>query len=98
MKHVMVSYRVKAESAEENEGYIRAVFAELERERPAGLEYASFKLDDGVSFVHIASIAQAENPLLALEAFQRFSARIRDRCAEPPVSAQLSSIGAYRSS
>ena len=98
MKTVMVRYRVKAERATENEEYVRAVFAELERSRPAGLEYASFKQDDGVSFVHIASIAGTENPLLALEAFRKFTSQIRDRCEEPPVSVELAPVGVYRAS
>lgn len=54
--NVMVRYKVKADSSGENERLIKAVFAALERERPAGLRYASFKLADGVSFVHVASV------------------------------------------
>jgi hypothetical protein len=96
MRQVMVRYRVLPERAEENEAYIRAVFAELERRRPQGLEYASFKLEDGVSFVHLATIAGADNPLLALEAFREFTADIKSRCAEPPVTLALSAIGSYR--
>lgn len=49
MKRTMIRYKVKAEQAAENENYIRNVFAALEREKPAGLRYASFKLADGVS-------------------------------------------------
>jgi len=98
MKRVMVRYRVRADQAGENERYIGQVFAELEREQPAGLRYASFKLDDGVSFVHIASIETADgvNPLVALPSFKEFSARIKDRCDEPPVTAELHEVGAYR--
>ena len=56
MRRVMVRYKVKADRAAENESYVKKVFEQLERERPAGVRYATFKLDDGVSFVHIASI------------------------------------------
>lgn len=98
MKRVMVRYRVKAERAEENRRHIAAVFAELERARPAGLRYASFTLDDQVTFVHLASIETADgtNPLVALAAFRDFTARIRDRCEEPPVTSELHEVGAYR--
>jgi hypothetical protein len=98
MKRVMVRYRVKADQAADNERFIQAVFAELERDKPAGLRYASFKLEDGVSFVHIASIETADgtNPLLAQPAFKEFSAKIKDRCEEPPVTANLSEVGSYR--
>jgi hypothetical protein len=66
--------------------------------KPVGLAYASFKLDDGVSFVHIASIdtADGSNPLLAIAAFKEFTAQIKDRCEEPPVSSTLSEVGVYR--
>jgi len=98
MKRVMVRYRVKADRAADNERYVRAVFAELERTRPAGLRYATFKLDDGVSFVHLASIETADgsNPLLAVSAFKEFSAQIKERCDEPPVTTTLHEVGNYR--
>jgi hypothetical protein len=97
MKHVMVRYRVKSDRVAENKEYILAVFSELARERPTGLEYASFELDDA-SFMHIASLASSENPLLALQSFQAFTARIRERCEEPPVTTVLTRIGAYPAS
>jgi len=53
MKQVIVRYRVKPERAAENEELVRAVYAELQETKPAGLRYATFQLDDGVSFVHI---------------------------------------------
>lgn len=95
MKHVMVRYTVKSDRAADNERYIKAVFEQLDREKPHGLRYASFKLDDGVSFVHIASMDGA-NPLLALGAFKEFSAQIKDRCEQPPVSVDLTEVGSYR--
>ena len=54
MRQVMVRYKVKPERVEENEELVRAVYDELGRTEPAGLRYATFKLDDGVSFVHLA--------------------------------------------
>ena len=60
MKRLMVRYKVRAERAAENERYIASVFEQLDRDRPPGLRYASFKLDDGVSFVHIVSFDNAD--------------------------------------
>src|SRR5918996_1641965 len=54
MRRVMVRYRLKPERVEENEVLVRAVYEELEGTRPEGLRYATFKLEDGVSFVHLA--------------------------------------------
>jgi hypothetical protein len=95
----MVRYRVKADRAAENERYIASVFEQVARERPAGLRYASFKLDDGVSFVHVASHADGDdrNPLTELSAFKAFTAEIRERCEEQPVAAELHEIGSYES-
>lgn len=95
---VMVRYKVKPDRSGENEALIREVFKELQAAQPAGLAYASFKLDDGVSFVHIASIETSDgsNPLTGTDAFKKFVGDIKDRCDEPPVATTLSEIGAFR--
>jgi hypothetical protein len=74
MKRVMVRYKVKADRAGDNQRYIEKVFEELHASGPEGLRYASFKLDDGVSFVHIASIEtdDGQNPLSNTAAFKAF--------------------------
>ena len=97
MKTTMVRYKVKADRASENERYIAAVFRQLGRNKPAGLRYASFKLNDGVSFVHIVSLEGADgtNPLRESAAFEAFTAHIRDRCEEPPVAVDLNEVGSY---
>jgi hypothetical protein len=97
MKRVMVRYTVKADQVAENERFIGRVFDQLEREKPAGLRYASFKLDDGVSFVHFASheTPDGSNPLGVLAAFREFTASVKDRCVSPPIVAQLSEVGSY---
>jgi len=94
----MVRYKVKAERAAENERYIAQVFEQLKSERPAGIRYATFKLEDGVSFVHIVSYDKTENrnPLTELSAFKAFAAGVKDRCDEPPVVVELHEIGSYR--
>ena len=96
LKWPMVRYKVKADRAAENERYITAVFEQLKRETPSGISYASFKLADGVSFVHIAAHEEASsNPLTQLEAFKTFTAAIQDRCDEPPVAIEIQEIGFY---
>lgn len=97
MKRLMVRYRVKADRAGENEAYIARVFEQLDREKPAGIRYASFRLEDGVSFVHIVSVERADdrNPLTELSAFRAFTAGIRERCEDLPVTTELKEIGSY---
>ncbi|HSG17889.1 MAG TPA: hypothetical protein VLE70_16425 [Anaerolineae bacterium] len=98
MKRVLVRYKVKTDRAAENEAYINKVFEELARTTPAGIRYATFKLEDGVSFVHLASIETEDgsNPLGETAAFKAFQAEIGDRCVEPPVAVDLNEIGSYR--
>ena len=98
MKVVMVRYKTKPERAAENAQYVEKVFAELRQSSPAGLRYASFKLGDGVSFVHIAAIdtTDGSNPLTQSAAFKSFLAGIKDRCEEPPVATDMTAIGSYR--
>jgi hypothetical protein len=71
MKGILVRYKVKPDRAEENAIYVGKVFEELKKTAPEGLRYATFKLDDGVSFVHIASIEtdDGQNPLPESPAF-----------------------------
>ncbi len=97
MSKVMVRYEVKPERAQENEQLIGAVYEELRSTVPAGLRYATFRLDDGVSFVHVASNdTDGPSPLLEVAAFQRFQQDLGERCVEPPVSVALHEIGSFR--
>jgi hypothetical protein len=96
MRQVMVRYKVKPDRIEENEQLVRAVYEELAGSGPAGLRYATFRLDDGVSFVHIASVEGDHNALAESEAFARFQADVRDRCDELPVVTELHEVGSYR--
>ena len=98
MKRVMVRYKVKPDRAAENEELVRAVYAELERTDPAGLRYVTFQLDDGVSFVHLASVETEDghNPLSDVKAFARFQQGIGERCEGPPVATELREVGSFR--
>jgi hypothetical protein len=99
MRQVMVRYTVKPERAAENEQLVRAVYEELARTEPDGLRYATYRLDDGVTFIHIASsdTADGRSPLADVEAFKRFQEHIADRVEEGPVVSELSQVGSYRS-
>jgi hypothetical protein len=98
MKRVLVRYRVKPDRADENQALIEKVFEQLKTGQPPGLRYASFRLEDDVTFVHIASIETTDgsNPLAGLDAFQVFTEDIKERCDEPPVAMGMTEIGSYR--
>ena len=93
---VMVRYTVKPSEHEGNLERVRAVFAELAEVRPPDFQYSCFTLEDGVSFVHVASQEGDESPLGRIEAFGRFQEDIRERCDEPPVVTQLDEVGSFR--
>jgi hypothetical protein len=92
----VIRYKTHPEKADENEFLIRAVFVELAKENPHGLRYVAFRLDDGVSFLHVAVIDGADNPLTASAAFAGFQSGIQDRCAEGPAPANATIIGSYQ--
>ncbi len=98
MRQVMVRYKVKPDRVAENEALVRAVYEELHRIAPEGLRYATFRLADGVGFVHVSSTETEDgrNPLTEVEAFARFQEAIGERCDEPPVVTELTQIGSYR--
>jgi hypothetical protein len=92
----MVRYKTAEGRAAENEALVHAVFDELRSRTPVGLEYASYRLADGVTFVHIATHhAAGDDPLTALPAFKAFQRDIRSRCVEAPVVTELAPIDAY---
>ena len=92
----VVRYTTKPEHAEENESLIRKVFAELAETEPDGIRYAAFRLDDGVSFVHVAVVDGEENPLASSAAFGQFQSGIGERCAQGPLAADATVVGSYR--
>jgi hypothetical protein len=90
----VVRYRTKPEHAEANAELVRAVFQELAADDPPGLGYVTYRLDDGVTFVHVATI-EGDNPLVSSAAFSRFQQGIADRCEEGPIAMDATVVGLY---
>ena len=91
---VVVRYRTRPDTADDNERLIKAVFEELAAVRPGGIRYFTVRLDD-TTFVHTAVFDSDANPLDDLPAFQTFTSGIRDRCEEPPATAAGRLVGSY---
>jgi hypothetical protein len=89
----MVRYTVKPEHAAENEALVRAVYEELAATQPDHLRYATFRLGDGVSFLHLAEVEG--DALRGIGAFVRFREGLEERCAEQPVLTELDEIGSF---
>jgi hypothetical protein len=91
----VIRYKTRPDAAEENVRLVKAVYAALEQAKPADLEYRTYQLEDGVSFVHIARLPDTENPLGALPEFAEFQRHITERCVEQPMPSGATMIGAY---
>src|SRR5215211_6667798 len=98
MRQVLVRYRVKPERVEENDELVRAVYEELRSTEPAGLRYATFKLEDGVTFVHLAVIEREneDSPLSRVRAFREFKEHLDDRTDEGRLRTELDRVGSDR--
>ncbi|MEV0840299.1 nuclear transport factor 2 family protein [Actinocatenispora sera] len=91
---VVVRYRTREDAAAENRRLVEAVFAQLRRERPPGLEYTAMQLD-GAEFVHVATTAT--DPVLpGVEAFGRFQRDLGTRLAAGPEPRKATLLGTYR--
>jgi hypothetical protein len=98
MATIVVRYQAKPERADENQRLIEAVFAELDEGEPKGFTYKVFRLEDGVSFIHVFIEHDVDQPeyLQAVPAFQAFVAGVEDRCEIPPVAMGATIVGGYR--
>jgi hypothetical protein len=98
MKSTVVRYQAKRERADENQRLIEAVFTELEQREPNGFTYKVFRLEDGVSFVHVVIEHDVDDPdsLQEVPAFQAFVADIAERCDIAPVAMGATIVGGYR--
>jgi len=95
MSTVIVRYRTHPDSADTNQHLIEQVFAELAEKQPDGLRYASFRLADGVTFVHLASTEGDKSPLDDVAAFQEFQRDVKARLEAPPEFQEATLIGEY---
>lgn len=93
---VVIRYETRAEVADENERLVRQVFAELDEGRPDGLRYATFRLADGVTFVHLAVTEGETSPLVELPAFKEFQEAIGDRLVDGVDRSRATLVGSYR--
>ncbi|MDB4996221.1 MAG: hypothetical protein JWM74_3653 [Myxococcaceae bacterium] len=96
MKTTMIRYKTSEAQAGANEALVRAVFDELRTVAPEGLRYASYRLADGVTFVHLVTHASAgANALTALPAFKAFQKELKERCVESPLVTELLAVDSY---
>jgi len=93
---VMIRYKLSPDDVKQDLELLRDVFDELDSVQPEGLRYATFQLDDEVTFVSFVELAEGPQMMRHLQAFQRYRATLDARCAETPVTTVLREVGAYR--
>ena len=92
----MIRYKVRPERADENASLVEGVYEELAGIQPDGLHYVTFRLPDGVSFMHVVFDTDQPGRILGeTAAFKAFVTDIEDRCDEPPVVTELAVVGSY---
>lgn len=95
MDRMMIRYKVKPDQVERHLDLLDAVYRELESTRPDGFRWATFGLEDGVSFVDVVAGDDLPGPLPRLGAFRRYRADLDERCEER-VAVELREVGSYR--
>ncbi len=98
MKAVKVQYTVRPEYVETNKENIRKVMNKLRSNPIEGMNYSSFLLDDGQTFVHI-NMARDEETLARLQSevpeFNEFRSALKEsQPLSPPKSENLNLVGA----
>jgi hypothetical protein len=97
MKATVVRYQARSDRADENQQLIEAVFEQLHERNPKGFTYRVFRLEDGVSFVHVVTEGDVpdRDSLQDVPAFQAFVANIAERCDVAPVAMGATVVGSY---
>jgi hypothetical protein len=93
-RNVIVRYRTRPDAADENARLVEAVYAALAEADPGGFRYTTYRLADGVTFVHVAQHGP-ENPLTTLPAFAEFQRELKERCEEGPAPSEATIVGSY---
>lgn len=91
---VMIRCKVRPDGADASLESFREVYEEMRSVQPEGLRYATFQLEDEVTFVSFAEMASPD-VLQQLEAFQRLRATPAEQFDEPPVLTMLREVGSY---
>jgi hypothetical protein len=94
----LIRYKTKPEFADENQRLVEKVYEELEARNPGGVHYATLRLEDGVTFMHLftTDTDEAANTMGRIAAFADFQRDLAQRCVEPPVAQSVTVVGSYR--
>ena len=94
-RNVIVRYQTRPDAADENARLVEGVYAALAEVDPGDFRYTTYRLADGVTFVHVAHQTGSANPLATLPAFAEFQRELAGRCVEQPAPSEATVVGAY---
>jgi len=96
----LIRYKTRPETADENQRLVEKVYEELTAREPGRVHYATLRLEDGVTFMHlfITDSDDAADTLGGIAAFSEFLRNLPQRCAEAPVAQPVTVVGSYRMS
>jgi len=94
----LIRYKTKPEFADQNQQLVENVYAELNADDPGGVHYATFRLADGVTFLHLFTTDADDraDTLGKVAAFKEFLRQLPERCAEAPAAQDITVVGSYR--
>jgi len=94
----LIRYRTKPDHAEENQRLVENVYKELAESNPSGIRYATLRLEDGVTFIHIfmTDSDDGRHALSTSPAFAEFQKDLAQRCDEQPVAQSATIVGSHR--
>ena len=94
----LIRYKTKPEFADENQRLVEKVYEELRALDPGGVHYATLRLADGLTFLHLftTDTDDGAKTLGNITAFKEFQKDLPRRCAEGPVAQDVSIVGSYR--
>jgi hypothetical protein len=94
-RSVVVRYQTRPEAADENARLVANVYSALAENPPAGFRYTTYRLADGVSFIHVADYTADGNPLATLPEFAEFQKDIAARVVDGPLVGEATIVGSY---
>jgi len=94
MNTVKVQYTVKKEHVEKNKQNIHNVIKELKELNQNNVIYTAYLLDDGKTFMHIASAEEGSpgDVIGNLSAFKKFREELQGNAESPPHQSEITLI------
>lgn len=95
--HALIRYTLKAGEQVQHLEKVREMYKELAQLSPSGLEYSTYLMADGVSFVEFFRSDSGPAPLAASPAFRSLRSTLDARCELPPTFVEMRKVGSYGS-